>query len=469
MATGVFSRMRSRGIGFPDKQVTLGTMRTTSKISGYTTTQIINGITRAGQRIVTRDNVNPAYMGSRKRGKNSSFLRKNYDCGGDFSMYGTYDWSNVQGRGIYTGQGDYTIDSYDGGWLPIWPDYDVSNASLAGTGITGKFSGEFGTASEQGPAAWKKFKPKLYVADMGQFFGEIRETLPMLQQTARIFSEQFLSAFGTSFRHAKSMSKEMSGQWLNLQFGYVPFVSDLVKCLHKAGSLNTKLAQCKRDNGQWVRRSGVVGSTEENPTTVRTIIDTGLSGETPLINPRNFFTGGTMWNWGSRYGKDIRAYYTYTEKYRTWFVGCFRYFVPSFDYPEEGIESVLNFTRMFGIRITPTLIWNLTPWSWLADWVGNIGDNIDNFSTSWDANMAAKYAYIMKTMSGEATIQATLRCGAPIKEVSGLSWSRGFVVKTRRHANQFGFTLDWPSFSQYQWSILAALGMSRFHIEAPRG
>jgi hypothetical protein len=122
--------------------------------------------------------------------------------------------------------------------------------------------------------------------------------------------------------------------------------------------------------------------------------------------------------------------------------------------------------RMFGLRITPSLVYNLTPWSWMADWFGNVGDNIDNYTASQDDNLTAKYAYIMKTITEEVINDSYIKCGGT--EVLGLRWRRGVVAKTRVQASQFGFSITMPEFSAWQWSILAALGFSRLNIESRR-
>jgi hypothetical protein len=393
--------------------------------------------------------------------------KKVLDIGGDFSSVEASDDACVRGYGHYKAEDGGAIRTYDGGFVPYSQNQylGIGNADMSGLGSTGKFSGEFGrSTTAEGVSAWKRFKPKLFVADMGQFVGEIRETLPMLQTSASMFSRQFLDAFGFSVRHQKRMTKEMSNHWLNLQFGWSPFVSDLTKFLKKFGDLDKRLQQCKRDNGKDIRRHGLLSSTMEGtPKEVQTLSTDGL-GQSPYIMFVAPFTFSNSLLANPYHLGDFRSTITYTERYQQWFSACFRYWVPTFD-SNSAIDTVHNYLRMFGIRVTPSLVWNLTPWSWLADWVGNVGDNIDAYTDSAD-HLTAKYAYIMKTSVVEVRNDSAVKCGGV--QIPGLSWRRGCVAKTRMQASQFGFAIASPDFTAWQWSILASLGLPQLHVESKR-
>jgi len=102
------------------------------------------------------------------------------------------------------------------------------------------------------------------------------------------------------------------------------------------------------------------------------------------------------------------------------------------------------------------------PWSWLLDWVANIGDVLRNFTMFGPDGLVMHYGYMMSTQKRwtEVTIdQAVLANGEPIAPC----WQRfGTELKLRRKASPYGFGID-PAiaFSTRQWAILAALGMTR--------
>jgi hypothetical protein len=143
-----------------------------------------------------------------------------------------------------------------------------------------------------------------------------------------------------------------------------------------------------------------------------------------------------------------------------WFSGCFTYYLP----PQEGIErSAAIANRLYGTRITPEVLWNITPWTWAADWVGNFGDVIHNVSQFSQDGLVMPYGYMMEKSTMESKYVST---GTRYKSYPGedpYTCTQTFTteVKQRIPATPFGFGLTFAGFTQRQWSILAALGLSR--------
>jgi len=111
------------------------------------------------------------------------------------------------------------------------------------------------------------------------------------------------------------------------------------------------------------------------------------------------------------------------------------------------------------MEITPSLAWELLPWSWMVDWFGNVGDLMANISAASYDNLVAKYAYIMRTRRiSYNTIQ-----DQPLTIGKSLRLNGTFFVETKERAaaSPYGFGLDWNGFSTSQLAILAALGISR--------
>lgn len=255
------------------------------------------------------------------------------------------------------------------------------------------------------------------------------------------------------------MSKSDADAWLGFQFGWKPFLGDMESLINSYFTVNAKLQQCIRDNGRFVRRKGLMSSTEDNPVTTELYETHSKAYTSWCVLPNSFSEGLSVpYPTGSGYLSESVIDSVTTEK--IWFSGCFRYWVPSFDGPDKPVAHMQNILRMYGLRISPLLIWNLTPWSWLTDWVGNIGVNIANYTTAVGDNMAAKYAYIMKETHTRVRNRTWVNLCPPYG-MQTFEWDRGYIVKTRRRASQFGFSIDWPNFTARQWSILAALGISR--------
>lgn len=121
-------------------------------------------------------------------------------------------------------------------------------------------------------------------------------------------------------------------------------------------------------------------------------------------------------------------------------------------------EALAN--KLFGLRLTPELWWQLSPWSWAADWVGNTGSVLHNLSAFSNDGLVMRYGYVMETVKVVTTytlVDCVLRTGQKVDSSQTYVQER----KQRRRATPFGFGLNPASFSDKQWSIIAALGISR--------
>jgi hypothetical protein len=117
-----------------------------------------------------------------------------------------------------------------------------------------------------------------------------------------------------------------------------------------------------------------------------------------------------------------------------------------------------------GTRITPELIWELTPWSWAVDWFTNAGDVIHNISQLGSDGLVMQYGYAMRHMRvheyhrGHYSFSDSVgtHVGTVAREI-GSEW------KQRVAAHPYGFGIDDTSLSARQTAILAALGLTRGH------
>jgi len=125
-----------------------------------------------------------------------------------------------------------------------------------------------------------------------------------------------------------------------------------------------------------------------------------------------------------------------------------------------------DLNRVFGLEITPSLIWELTPWSWLIDWFFNVGSVIENLTTFGLTNTLLNYAY--STVRREASCLIDIdpyrrvsTTGSGVREFSGTNFVTRTDQKIRRVASPFGFGVSLDQLSSGQWAILVALGLAR--------
>lgn len=277
-------------------------------------------------------------------------------------------------------------------------------------------------------------------SNMGQFMGEMRDipSIPRVKEWRNI-AHNFFRGYASK----KRVSERAASEWLNLQFGWIPFVSELLKFGQTVTNAERLMQQFDRDSGRNVRRKFSLPSDTFTSTTPLG----DAYGVPVLVSPLNVSPG--------------KRTQTFTYNRRRWFTGCFTYYVPP-----SGVDSWSQQRRarqmlayLYGVRATPDLIWSLAPWSWAVDWVSNAGSVIRNYSAFSNDNLVMRYGYVMEHTMAETTTTLT---GARHSGGRTVSCSMSFIqeTKTRRRATPYGFGLNTASFSAKQWSIIAALGIS---------
>lgn len=298
----------------------------------------------------------------------------------------------------------------------------------------------WGDVSSYGPTAWKKYRPGKSVADAGVFIGEIRDVPKMLRKSARYFRDLWVAKWG---RTPRKKFRSAADQWLNTQFGWLPFLSDLRKFYQAYRDTERIIAQIRCDNGQWIKRGGTVDQQEESEVVLK---ETEAHMSHPALIPQ-FYAGPPSGSWYQL---------TKSSGQKVWFEGRFRYWIPDTTSVAWNARAI---AEIYGIYPNPALLWELTPWSWLVDWGTNVGDVFSNLDTGLAENLAAKYAYVMGTKYTKYTLESK-PCFA-----TGYSpthtWVYELTRKTRVQANPFGFGLTDLDLTARQWSILGALGITR--------
>lgn len=283
--------------------------------------------------------------------------------------------------------------------------------------------------------------------NLGQFLGEIHELprlakLKDLQAAAVIFKNLW-----RDLKLVRYLGKPAALHYINQEFGWKPFVRDLQTFFQNTVDADKILRQLARDNGKQVTRR----IRFPTASTMDTSSSTGYFSSPSLVSylhqePEQQFKT------------------THFEEHR-WFVGSYRYWIPTMtrQMPFWGPDAFLQHQRLnrvvYGASVTPDLVWELTPWSWLADWCGNTGTILSNATDITVNNLTIEYAYAMCSQ----TWRTTWRVRSNLKG-SGVIWSQAEdlqEVKGRARASPFGFGFNMDGISPYQASILGALGYSR--------
>jgi hypothetical protein len=247
-------------------------------------------------------------------------------------------------------------------------------------------------------------------------------------------------------RHVKSGADE----YLNLEFGIKPLIGDLIGTAKSIVSAAERIQQLERDSGRLVRRKFRFPLRED-------VTITNSSGVYP---PGWSYT--YLWNTGGVAGNRLERHITVRQD--RWFSGAFTYHLDLGARHRDQLYAAADNARLLlGVKLDAEVLWNLTPWSWLADWFGNVGDIATNVSHFSRDGLVMPYGYMMAKTEV-----------IDWQRMSNLNWyksmprsvtdSMSYVRKQRSRATPFGFGLTDMVLDQRQVSILGALGLSK----APR-
>lgn len=291
---------------------------------------------------------------------------------------------------------------------------------------------------DDGVNGWGKAKPAQPEASLGVAFGEAREIPHMLAQTAKAFAR----SYKTFIKNTSKMGiRDAADDWLNLNFGWLPFLRDIEDFIKVVKYQEDLLRQLRKDNNQWIYRRRSIRREE---TVEQVFSDSRVAAFTP-VGASNLYNTP---NGNTRIERVTRL--------NSWFVGRFKYYIPYLK--TSGPGTTREMVHLLGLRPTPMVLYELMPWSWLVDWFTNVGTSFSNLQSCLLDGVVSKYAYVMshKTQRVTGEYFSNFKQG-PIKAVRYAQIEQ----KIRSEASPFGFENSADSFSQRQWSILAALGFTR--------
>lgn len=342
--------------------------------------------------------------------------------------------------------------SYNGGFLPnSMGFFDDPEKPLLGQVWSFNRATNYGDPTVYGAEAWNRFKPKLQAVNLPQILYELKDLPGQLKQTSKGFKDAYSALGGRP--GALMAPTAVSEQFLNVQFGWLPFLKDMLDVWHLQHTLKKTMYQNRRNNNRIIRRKGTMFTKSRDinsygPTNNPEIYP-GLSGH---LYRDIFYTVNNRWQWGA-------SYHSLSEFDKVTFSAAFKYNIPQLIDDDDSYKYAIGMMRALGIKVSPSTLYKVMPWTWLADWFGNLGDIIDNFESAALDGMCATYAYITRRLIRRQTHRAVVHLydGRDVE----CSWFQELDSNRREKANPFGFNLSFGDLSNRQLAILAALGMTR--------
>jgi len=265
-----------------------------------------------------------------------------------------------------------------------------------------------------GTAGVARAAPTNPLFDAGTFVGELRQ-IPSLPGRSLF----------------KKGLKGTGDEYLNVEFGINPILRDANTIRETAIAAENFLNQLAAKSGKYTRRQRLLQDTK---TVTEEVVSNNLQSNF-AIGPDSSFP--------------LKR--TYTQHQKIWFSGSFCYFYQLHPNESDFLRRMRYAKDVFGLDLSLEVGWNLLPFSWLADWVSNIGDITHNLTRFSQDGLVMKYGYVMCH-----TINTYEYTYGPSR------WTISNEVKQRARANPFGFGIVPANLSDRQWAILAALGQIKF-------
>lgn len=315
---------------------------------------------------------------------------------------------------LHPGTSEHAAYRYNGGFVLTVPDRITRLEIYERVARCGQF----------GAQAWRMFSPAKPQCDLSQFWIELRDLKSMFMPVKQSFSG-------------------LAGGYLNMEFGWRPFLSDISKVIITLIKLEKTLARLKKYNGRWQRRHG----------TVQTV--SSVSGPDSLGNmilptlPTYFYPG--------RAATSCTRLTSIVE--RVWFEAKVRYYLPELEKPTL-YDCTKLLAKIVGLDFTKvSLWWKVFPYSWLADWFGNMTHLIEGMETAMSNDLVASYAYVMEDRFKRVTYDQF----QPFTDGTSVHLKTQYELRSKERANAnplgFGPAVDRINITPRQVAILAALGI----------
>lgn len=303
-----------------------------------------------------------------------------------------------------------------------------------------------------GASAWNAMRPDTPDFSLAQSMLEMKDIVPNLKEAVFGHVKKIRNVnYKRKSRGKSELSR--SGEWyLAINFGWLPVLNDVQNYAKAHNSAQGRVDNLIKNEGKPVKRARKLP---------------------PLVPPYSGYvaeTHGTPWNSWMRPAFVTQAYgsgkATHSAKgtvtNSTWCEGQYRWFLPPGPRTVDWHKRLLN--RNTDTRLTPAVVYNLMPWSWLADYFTDLGDFVENCSAGMADLLITDFAFIMSTTEYKnvTVVTESIRTGPEGRsETATATATQVAVQKARYFASPFGFGFNKNSLTLKQGAILGALGISK--------
>lgn len=262
----------------------------------------------------------------------------------------------------------------------------------------------------------------------------------------------------STFTSVGKAAKSIGGEFLNWTFGYQPTAKDAAGTANAAIFANYAIKQFMRDNGKTVRRGYTF------PSQITNSYSSVSSGGAQFLDPSGLSVANTMFS--NSAGNPCTIVETLQTTRKLYFKGAYSYFIPIGSSVLDKMQRHADQAQLvLGLEVNPDSLYQVAPFSWLVDWFYDVGTIVHNLNAFANNGLVLRWGYMMcedhtihtVTHHGLTTRATTALPHIPFGSVTSVYHT---VRKRRVKATPYGFGLNPATFSDGQWAILGALGLT---------
>lgn len=250
--------------------------------------------------------------------------------------------------------------------------------------------------------------------------------------------EKFPTIIGSSLmRDQVKTARSAGSEYLNVEFGWKPLVKSVQDFARAVKNGNSQIMSYSKEARRHTRRR------YSFPTVMDPVKYDSDQGGTLRPAQVPFHSRGSYWEQSTQ---------------DTWFSGAWVFYVPvGDDLRSRILRTNSEANKLLGTRLTPSVLWELAPWSWAVDWFTNVGDVFTNISAIGVDGLVMKYGYIMhhnRTFREQRHTRTSKPFLTTYRDAT-------FDTKLRMEASPYGFGVNWDGMTPRQIAIATALGLAR--------
>jgi hypothetical protein len=317
----------------------------------------------------------------------------------------------------------------------------------------------------------RESRPTKPHANLAQWFGELKQFGGMFEVPRELPSElhKYRNSTLDELRRFREGGRAVGSGYLAGQFGWLPFVGELINSLDSIANSGPVLDDFARQSSRLIRRSrsrntfqgvdtlsGDFGGAGSATAGYNTSLSTGIG-----ISGQNYFRrslGTSALRF--RYNTTV----TRSDDFRA--SALYEYFVAD---PVGFMGTSKSYAQKAKLILGDPLmslstLWELTPWSWAIDWSFNLGGLLSfQESVAEDSLVAHRSSTVWERRVSIITHWEPYynAPGYTVKTDGNLVSVLNFRQQRRLAGSPYDMGIDWSGFSSQKWFILGALGLAK--------